>query len=313
MNQSNPGIGPIRWQDYTHQHMWNMLMAANPEAMFQEAEKATTLANEMGDITDFAHAIAQDVVGAWSGGAADNAAASITEFLQWADHTANTVNKVAGLLSQYAHVVNRARLSIPAPVDGQTATQAAGAKTHAEHVMEHYTSQSRTIDGELAQHQFPAPPGATGLPLPAPEPTRQPHPEPPHQPTHDSTAPPLDTTTTTTSSAMPASQSGGALSGGALSGPGGIGGTAGGSPDGAVANGLLGDPGMSAVGATEAETGLARMAAAAEGQAAGWSGFAPTPPVRSTDDGDGEHRDRYSGRPDLIGELPPAFPPVLGL
>jgi hypothetical protein len=30
-------------------------------------------------------------------------------------------------------------------------------------------------------------------------------------------------------------------------------------------------------------------------------------------DRDGEHHDRYAGRPDLIGELPPAFPPVLGL
>jgi hypothetical protein len=123
MNQSNPGIGPIRWQDYTHQHMWNMLMAANPEAMFQEAEKATKLANEMGDITDVAHAIAQDVVGAWSGDAADSAAASITEFLQWADHTANTVNKVAGLLSQYAHVVNDS--TAPPPDNATTTTSSA--------------------------------------------------------------------------------------------------------------------------------------------------------------------------------------------
>jgi hypothetical protein len=70
---------------------------------------------------------------------------------------------------------------------------------------------------------------------------------------------------------------------------------------------------MSAVGAmTATEDGVAPVADAAVEEPAGWNGFAPMAGGRRGDE-DAQHRDRYAGRPDLIGELPPAFPPVLGL
>jgi hypothetical protein len=54
------------------------------------------------------------------------------------------------------------------------------------------------------------------------------------------------------------------------------------------------------------------MAGAAAAEEGGWGGFAPMGGgARSERDGD--HRDRYAGKPDLFGELPPAYPPVLGL
>ncbi len=130
------GFDAIDWQHYPHQDMWNMIMAADPVAMFEEATKADDLATAMGDITIFLNRIAQNVVGAWSGPAAESAAAQIKRFLDWSDGTANTVTGVARLLSTYAHILNRAKLSIPVP-DGS-----AGSRTHAQHVMENHSGHS---------------------------------------------------------------------------------------------------------------------------------------------------------------------------
>ncbi|HEX5116271.1 MAG TPA: PPE domain-containing protein [Pseudonocardiaceae bacterium] len=180
MTDSTSGLGPIHWQHYTHQAMWRMVVDdANPAGMFDEAEKLQRLAEHLGEITTQAHAVAKDVLGAWEGQAAEGAAEQITAFLRWADDTANTTNHIAGLLGQYAHVLNRARLSMPYPVqaggltqqgDTVTTAQAAASKTEAVHVMEHYATQSRDIYGQLGQHKFTAPPSNTGLPLPPPVP-----------------------------------------------------------------------------------------------------------------------------------------------
>jgi hypothetical protein len=37
------------------------------------------------------------------------------------------------------------------------------------------------------------------------------------------------------------------------------------------------------------------------------------PGGRAPGDQDGSHRNKYAKATDLVGELPPAFPPVLGL
>ncbi|HEX4704458.1 MAG TPA: PPE domain-containing protein [Pseudonocardiaceae bacterium] len=323
---TTPGLGPIRWQHYTHEQMWQMVENADPETMFTEGEKLRELANELGEATTLANRVAQDVLGAWDGQAANTAAGHINDFLTWADTTANTANNIAGLLSQYAHVVNRARLSMPYPVQAgaltpqnQTATpeQAAASKTEAVHVMEHYASQSRTIYTELHQHQFTTPPSATGMPLPPPSPEPHPPVQPP-PPAPGSTTPPSTTPSdappSTTPSDFAGSAAGGAIpgipAGGVATGGPGI--AAGGG--GVVGVSLPGPGAMSAVGArTAAEDGVARVAGAAVEEPAGWNGFAPMAGGGRRSDEDAEHGDRYAGRPDLIGELPPAFPPVLGL
>jgi hypothetical protein len=300
------GFDTIDWQHYSHQDMWNMIMAADPRAMFDEATTANDLAAAMGDITIFLNRIAQNVVGAWSGPAAEAAAANIKRFLDWADGTANTVTGVAGLLSTYAHILNGARLSIPVP-DGSD-----GSATHARQVMEHYAQQSQSVSDQLGQHRFSAPPDAKGLPLPAPEPAAQPAASAPHPTPHPTTVDALSILSTQPSSigttpssvtAVPATS-------------GGIGAGIPGLPGGAATGGMAGGsiPGLgsvSVVGAMAAGE-MAPLMAAAEEQA-GWTGFGSMPMTgRPAGGSDDEHRDRYSGRPDLIGELPPTFPPVLG-
>lgn len=325
---STPGIGPIHWQHYTHQAMWRMVVDdADPATMFDEAEKLRGLAEHLGDITTQAHGVAQDVLGAWDGQAAESAAGQLTDFLRWANDTANTANNIAGLLSQYAHVVNRARLSMPYPIQaggvtpqGHTATetQAAASKTEAVHVMEHYAIQSRDIYSQLHQHQFTAPPSSAGLPLPPPAPEPR---TPIHQPpTHTTETTPSGVATTTTPASFPGPTTGipglpvGAttgtvpgLPGAGLPGGGAI--TAGG-----AAPAIVGPPPMSGIGAVEPEVGMEPVAGAATEEPAGWNGF---PPMGSTGgargDQDGTHQNKYGQESRLIGELPPTFPPVIGL
>lgn len=61
------------------------------------------------------------------------------------------------------------------------------------------------------------------------------------------------------------------------------------------------------------EEAAAPRGAVAEGEGEGWGGFGPMGGMGTGRDGDSGHRDKYGLEPDVIGELPPAFPPVLGL
>jgi hypothetical protein len=124
--------------------------------------------------------------------------------------------------------------------------------------------------------------------------------------------------------------SGGVLGAGGVLG-GGLPGTGSGAMSGAVGGVLSGGAGagvgplagarvMSGFGplsGAEEETAASmRMSAAnAAGLAeeGGWAGFPPMGAGGRRSGEDGEHRDQYAGKPDLVGELPPAYPPVLGL
>jgi hypothetical protein len=312
--------------------MWRMVVDdADPAGMFDEAEKLQRLAEHLGEITTQAHAVAKDVLGAWEGQAAEGAAGQITAFLRWADDTANTTNNIAGLLGQYAHVVNRARLSMPYPVqaggltpqgDTTTAPQAAASKTEAVHVMEHYATQSRDIYSQLGQHQFTAPPSSTGLPLPPPAPE-------PHAPVHQPPTPTSATTPSAVSMTTTPSDFTGQTTGVPDVPTGGVAGTvpglpaagqpSGGLPGAALTGGgagsvIVGPPATSGIGATEAEAGVEPVTSAAMEEPAGWNGFAPMGTAgRTPGDQDGDHRNKYGQDSGLIGELPPTFPPVIGL
>lgn len=71
---------------------------------------------------------------------------------------------------------------------------------------------------------------------------------------------------------------------------------------------------MSGIGPVEPEVGMAPVAGAAMEEPAGWNGFAPMGALgRAPGDQDGTHQNKYGQESGLIGELPPTFPPVIGL
>jgi hypothetical protein len=230
------------------------------------------------------------------------------------------------------------RSELTAMAHGHTATaaQADAKKTEAVKVMRHYEHASAAAYHGLPT--FPKPPKMAGLPTttPASEPPPVVTPEPPvlsppvgpvnpHDPAGlgENPVPGVQQSGSTTLSGFAGPVGPGA--GGVIGGQGGIGGIGGGigtaglpGLSGAVAGAGPASAAASPVGAFAADTEaqLGRMAgaeAAAEGEG-GWTGFGPMGQGGGRGfDRDGEHRDRYAGKPDLFGELPAAYPPVLGL
>ncbi|HEX3588286.1 MAG TPA: PPE domain-containing protein [Pseudonocardiaceae bacterium] len=223
--------------------------------------------------------------------------------------------------------VNAPELSAMAHGHTATAEQAAASKSKAVEVMRRYEHTSAT-----AYHGMPTfsrPPKLPGLVSQPPAPTMPPPPGPvPTQPPgHDKTEP----SPTAPASTLPSSV--GATTPSSFVGPlspGGLGAAVGGGPGLVGTGGAIGGGGIGAAGAVGASNPLVSGAAvgegamstagrmaAAEGELAaeqgGWGGFAPMGGGGARSGQDGEHRDKYAGKPDLFGELPPAFPPVLGL
>jgi hypothetical protein len=337
-------LGHVPWANYSHEQLWHMVMSADPAALLRRSEHLNTVATDLGRNAEDVRGMLDRLLATWSGGTADQVAAVVRPVLQWMAESAGTGTEVAARLGHFAETINRARDEMPYPVHNQvldaaangqtvsvantpddtqlikqiaahttaTPAQAHAAKAKAVEVMHRYDHASAQ-----AYHGMPTftkPPAVLGVTVPHPTPPPQPppiHPPPPvRQP------PPIGSTTTTSSVTTPSDFTGSAAGGATgFGGPGGLAGSAAGGLAGSVGGGASAAlpgavSGAGMVAATEGE--LAAMNAA-QAEQAGWSGFAPMGAGGQRGAQDGEHRDRYAGRPDLIGELPPAFPPVLGL
>jgi hypothetical protein len=329
-----PRFGHFEWENYSHQSLWNMLLLADPREMMTRAADLDSLATSMGADADAVQSALQTLLSSWTGAAADQTAAVVKPVLAWAAHAANTSSQIAHRLGVYAEAVDHARKTMPKPVAEQSATtpeaaaaghaHAAARKATAVDVMRTYEARAAA-----AYHRMPTftkPPSMPGLtstaPTAPPSPKVSPPPPATPQPTPVPTPPGgalgsgtgqagmSGGTTTPSDFAGPAVPGAGGIAGGVIGGLPGVGATGGlGSSPGTVA----GVPPMSGAGALAGDAALGRMAAAEAAAQGGWNGFAPMGQGGARSENDGEHRDRFACGSDLIGDLPPAFPPVLGL
>ncbi|HEX5117871.1 MAG TPA: PPE domain-containing protein [Pseudonocardiaceae bacterium] len=335
-------LGKVAWENYTHQNLWDMILPADPKEIMHRADQLNTLAADMDSAVEGVRDAMQKLMSAWSGNAADTANQAVTPALDWATQAATTASEIAHRLGAYADAIDKARADMPLPADfrqmdahaagaapmptGETGT--AAGKQQAVHVMRRYEHASAQAYHGLPTFQHPPTVGHLPAPGPAPEPPAtvtptpplpQPVPLPLPQPptSHDGPLPDVGSASTSLSSFTgpvgPAGVIGGPGSGGLAAGlPGGSPvGPFGGVPAGAAVPGTAPVSGAGVLAAGPARLGPAgAMAEAAEEP--GWGGFAPMG-QGGRGDRDGEHRDKFAGRPDLVGDLPPAFPPVLGL
>lgn len=234
---------------------------------------------------------------------------------------------------------NEPELAAMANHDTVTPEQVTAKKSQAVAVMRQFERHSSQASHDMPT--FADPPKVRGLPkaMPTPPPPPRPTPPPTTQPpgsqppgsqppaTHDpSTDPGAIGTTTSTSSFVP-SMDGGLLGGGggALGAglPGGAAMSGGVASGGLLSGGVLSGaaPGLASgpLSGAAADEELASMRMAAATNAAelaeegGWAGFPPMGMGGRRSGQDAEHRVRYAGKPDLVGDLPAAYPPVLGL
>jgi uncharacterized protein YukE len=340
------GLGTVPWEHYTHQNLWDMILPADPEEIMHRADQLNTLASDMDEAVEGVRGAMQKLMSAWTGAAADTANQAVKPALDWATGAATTASEIAHRLGGYADAIDKARRDMPLPgnyrqLDAHatgaapaptTDTGTAAGKQQAVEVMRRYEHASAQ-----AYHGMPTfrhPPGVGGLPAPSPKPeppptvtippppVSAPRPTVPEQPpTHVGTLPDVGQSGATSLSSF-TGPLGGIGGVGVLGGGGGpvaglptggvIGG--GGFGGGAAAGAVAGTGAVSGAGALPG--GSARLgqlaAAAGAGEEPGWAGFSPMG-GGGRGDRDGQHRDRYAERPDLFDDLPPAFPPVLGL
>jgi hypothetical protein len=231
--------------------------------------------------------------------------------------------------------VNNLSLNEPelaAMANGDTATQAQAttAKNKAVEVMRQFEQESGSAYHGLPTFTRPpkagnfpspepAPPGPPRLPGPPPRkpipPTPPGKPQPPAQPVGP--APGANSGTTASDYAGPTGLGAVGSGGGATFGAGGAS-----TGTGMGTGGVIGMPAFAGGAASGALSGAgdeagsqgAAAMAAEEAEPGGWGGFAPMGMGGGRHgDQDGEHRNSYAKEPNLIGELPAAFPPVLGL
>jgi hypothetical protein len=225
--------------------------------------------------------------------------------------------------------MNEPELTAMANGDTATQTQADAAKARAVEVMRHFERESASAYDGMPTFDRPPKSGKFPSPEPAPEPPIPPAPPGPPKPT----PPPVTVTPPPTSpdpqAPVPGSGASSSTAASDYAGPSGadLGTAAGAGPvSGAgsgIGSGVIGVTGLGAgigtgpvseVGeeaATQRAGALAAEEAAEQGE---WRGFAPMPMTGGrSGDQDGEHRNDYGQESNLIGELPAAFPPVLGL
>jgi hypothetical protein len=231
--------------------------------------------------------------------------------------------------------MNEPELTAMANGDTATQAQAAAAKAKAVEVMQRFEQESASAYHGMPTFTRPPQSGKFPSPEPAPEPPIPPAPPGPPRPT----PPPAPVTPPTTTDPQPPPSGSDPSSGTSASdytGPAGLGvdlgtgsgaaspGTGAGLGSGlgnGLGNGVIGVTGLGAgagpasgVGEQAATQRAGALAAEEAAEQSEWRGFAPMPMNGGRGgDRDGEHHNDYGQESNVIGELPAAFPPVLGL
>lgn len=351
-NRKHSSFGKVNWDAYQHDHLYDMIMSADPGAMSERAGQWQRLAARIEATTADVHRAVERVLGAWQGPAAVSSAASNTRLMRWAGDASTTASTVAERMATYAEAVERARRYMPEPAfataerrfrDGYTVTGTGGASTavllkqllsdglvsheeararkaEAVAVMEAYEAQSKDVHDTMPEFTD-VEGGATDVPdwTPAPDqPDVGPEHRTPGTPSPDIAAVPLTAGTDSTTSAA------GFLPSTATGGPGALtGGSPGGTGFGGAHGGGLGSLGSGGSDVIRNSPGFGAVgggvpgrggAAGVLGGRAGAAGgaFGGMPAGRSGEDDDKEHTNKYAEGTDFFDDLPPAYPPVFG-
>ncbi|PPK64490.1 PPE domain-containing protein [Actinokineospora auranticolor] len=110
------GFEQINWNAYEHRVLYDMVMAADPNRMDQQAQRWSELAKRIDGTTSDVRDILQGTLGSWRGPAAVRAAEANTRLAQWAGEAAHKAGQVGEGLSNYTEAVSYAQRNMPEPV-----------------------------------------------------------------------------------------------------------------------------------------------------------------------------------------------------
>ncbi|MBO0839352.1 MAG: hypothetical protein J2O49_00805 [Sciscionella sp.] len=135
----------IRWEGYSHQQMYDMVMSGEPSKVSQQAEQHwLDVAKALQEHVDDVHNTVQQLLSTWSGPSAQQAAGSVNALTDWAGKVASASHAAYVQQSHHAWGLDDARKDMPAPVF-----------YHAEQDLGHSTVHVNTADpagrAELAE------------------------------------------------------------------------------------------------------------------------------------------------------------------
>lgn len=108
-------LGSVRWEGFTHRHMWNMIMDARPDDVFERYERWNRLGAELIEVNAVVQQQLNTLFTTWQGTAAMGAGASNARLLQWSQDVAETTQNIGEQLGTYGNALVEARKRMPQP------------------------------------------------------------------------------------------------------------------------------------------------------------------------------------------------------
>src|SRR5215470_11397377 len=112
---SEQRLGHVRWEGFGHRAMWNMIMDARPDDVFDRYERWTKLGANLTEVNKTVQKTLNTLFGSWRGSAAVTAALGNTRVLNWAQEAAETTKQVGEQLGHYGNALVEARNRMPQP------------------------------------------------------------------------------------------------------------------------------------------------------------------------------------------------------
>lgn len=116
-------LGHVRWEHFSHRHMWNMIMDARPDDVFERHHEWRDLGRRLVEVNTAVQGQLNTLFTTWRGSAAMTAALGNTSLLAWAQDAAEITDEVGAQLGVYGNalVEARRRMPQPRPVDAERA------------------------------------------------------------------------------------------------------------------------------------------------------------------------------------------------
>src|SRR5215207_4673969 len=87
-------LGHVRWEHFSHRHMWNMIMDARPDEVFERHREWRDLGRQLVEVNTAVQGQLNTLFTTWRGSAAMTAALGNTSLLAWAQEAAEITDEV---------------------------------------------------------------------------------------------------------------------------------------------------------------------------------------------------------------------------
>jgi hypothetical protein len=108
-------IGGVVWEGYSHRKMWDMIMRANPDELFERVRQWHDVASRLAESNKIIQQRLNALLLSWQGPAAEAAAASQQRLLNWAQDAMTRASTVGTQLGNYGNALVSARQRMPQP------------------------------------------------------------------------------------------------------------------------------------------------------------------------------------------------------